>query len=211
MFPLAEAPAAPVPPESAAGGAPLLYWFSQTIGPGRGLEPLVAVLGRINTPCALRLRGLPAPGFPDALRGLARAAGFTGSLAFEPLGPPEAMMTLAASADLGLSLEQSTPLNRDLCLTNKIFTYLLAGMPVALTPTSAQLGLAPALGTAALCLDLARPAEAATVLDAFLGDPARRTSARSAAWRLGRTRYHWEQEIPALLASVETALASPAP
>ena len=211
VFPLAAAPAAPVPPESAAGGPPLLYWFSQTTGPGRGLEPLVAALGRMRTPCSLRLRGLSAPGFPEALRELARSAGFAGPLTFEPLGPPEAMMSLAAPADLGLSLEQTTPLNRDLCLTNKIFTYLLAGVPVAYTPTAAQLGLAPALGEAALRLDLDRPAEAAAALDAFLGDPARRAAARAEAWRLGRTRYHWEHEIPALLASVETALAAPAP
>jgi len=209
VFPLAEAPASPVSPESAAGNPPLLYWFSQTIGPGRGLEPLVGVLGRLKTPCALRLRGLPSPDFPDTLRALARAAGFSGPITFEPLGPPQEMMTLAASADLGLSLEQSSPLNRDLCLTNKVFTYLLAGVPVALTPTSAQLALAPALGGAGLYLDLNRPAEAAATLDTWLGDPVRRAAARSAAWRLGRELYHWEHEIPALLSSVETSLASP--
>jgi hypothetical protein len=205
VFPLSEAPAAPVAPER-PGGLPLLYWFSQTIGPGRGLEPLVVALGRLRHPCALRLRGLPAPGFPDALRSLARETGFTGPVEFAPVGPPAEMARLAAGSDLGLSLEQRAPRNRDLCLTNKIFTYLLAGVPVALSPTAAQLALAPELGAAALPLPVDDPGSAAPALDAFLGDPDRLAAARAAAWRLGHERFNWDLGRATLLDSVRSAL-----
>lgn len=206
VFPRTAAPSAPVPAERPCG-RPLLYWFSQTVGPGRGLEAFVELLGRGNVACTLRLRGLPADGFPEHLRTLARASGFRGSLDFAPIGPPDEMVRLAASADLGLSLEQTRPRNRDLCLTNKIFTYLLAGVPVALTSTSAQRALAADLGAAAVSLDLSSPDQrAAAQFREFLHDPARLAAARTAAWQLGATRYHWESEQAALLASVSDSL-----
>lgn len=205
VFPLREAPLAPVSPER-PGGHSLLYWFSQTVGASRGLEELVATLGLLRTPVALRLRGLPAPGFPDALRTLARSAGFAGTIEFADIGPPSEMARLAATADLGLSLEQSRPLNRDLCLTNKIFTYLLAGLPVALSSTRAQRDLAVDLGAAALQPDFTRPPEAAHLLDSWLTDRDRTAAARSAAWSLARSRYNWEIESRALVASVAAAV-----
>ena len=201
VFPLCEAPSAPVEPERPEGRA-LLYWFSQTIGPGRGLEELIPTLASLQHPVALRLRGLPAAGFPDALRSLARSTGFNGPIDFAPIGPPSEMARLAAGADLGLSLEQTQPLNRDLCLTNKIFTYLLAGIPVALSSTRAQRAIAPELGEAAFLPDFSQPARAATQLDQWLSDPARRASARASAWHAGRTRYNWDAEQQTLLTSL---------
>src|SRR5690606_19088585 len=51
VFPLAEAPATPVVPPPISDARPArLYWFSQTIGPGRGLEAVVAILGKMRTP-----------------------------------------------------------------------------------------------------------------------------------------------------------------
>lgn len=206
VFPLAEAPPAPVPPERPSG-LPLLYWFSQTIGPGRGLKPLISALGRMRAPCVLRLRGIPAEGFPDALRSFARDARFSGRIEFAPVAAPREMVRLAATADLGLSLEQTIPRNRDLCLTNKIFTYLLAGVPVALTATSAQSALAAELGDAALRLDFSRPDDAASTLDSLFASPERLASGRAAAWRLGRSRFNWDHEQQHLLASVSAALS----
>jgi len=206
VFPLSEAPNSPGPRETPEG-LPLLYWFSQTIGPDRGLEALVAALGRLRRPCVLRLRGLPAPGFPEALRALARQSGFGGRLEFAPIAAPHEMARLAAGADLGLSLEQRRPRNRDLCLTNKIFTYLLAGTPVALTPTAAQSDLAGTLGAAALLLDPEDPALTAARLDAFLGDASRRDLATARAWRLAREIYNWDRESEILAREVRQALA----
>jgi glycosyltransferase involved in cell wall biosynthesis len=208
VFPRSQAPAGPHtdPPLQRPAR---LYWFSQTIGPDRGLEPLLNVLALLRTPCDLHLRGLPTAGFVEHLRARAQQVGFKGELRFLPTASAAEMPRLAASADLGLSLEQSTPLNRDLCLTNKIFTYLLAGVPVGLTPTTAQRALARELGDAALLLDLSNPELTAANLDAFLQNPERRTAASDAAWRLGQTRFNWDLEQQTLLRSVDAAFTSP--
>jgi hypothetical protein len=110
------------------------------------------------------------------------------------------MVRLAAGAHLGLSLEQSSPPNRDLCLTNKIFTYLLAGVPVALTPTTAQRALARELGAAALLLAQDDPSSAAATLDRWFA--ADQPGVAATAWRLGQERFNWDREQSILLDAV---------
>lgn len=210
-FPLAEAPAAPVAAAPSGTGRPArLYWFSQTVGPGRGLEQMVAVLGRMGTPAELHLRGFVSDAYRGELQARARAAGCPERIVFLPPGPPREMVRLAAGMDLGLALEQSSPPNRDLCLTNKVFAYLLAGVPQLLSPTSAQTALAPELGRAALLADPGATAETAALLDRWLGDPAGVAVARKTAWDLGRRRYCWDIEQQTLLSAVAAIGTEPA-
>jgi len=208
VFPLAMAPERPIAEPRTPGTPPRLYWFSQTIGPGRGLETFPQILGRMRTTCDLFLRGSPVPGYLDRLRQQAAAAGYRGAIELLPRAAPDEMARLAAGYDLGLALEESTPPNRDLCLTNKLFLYLLAGVPIVYSPTRAQCLFARDVGAAALEADLARPDETARTLDDYFSDPARRSAARTEAWTLARSRYHWDCEKCTLLSSVEAALAT---
>jgi hypothetical protein len=210
VFPLSEAPEKPFDPPPVSSSRPArFYWFSQTIGPGRGLEAILAVVVRMRTPVELRLRGFVQPDYAAHLRELARGAGRGVSIEFLPPAPPAEMTRLAADADLGLSLEQTTPIIRDLCLTNKIFVYLLAGLPQLLSHTSAQAAFARELGSAALAAELGRVDDVAHVLDAFLSDPARIAESRRTAWKLGRSRYNWDLEQTVLLKTVAPHLPQP--
>jgi LmbE family N-acetylglucosaminyl deacetylase/glycosyltransferase involved in cell wall biosynthesis len=210
-FPLAEAP--PPPAASAPVHDPVrFYWFSQTIGPGRGLESVVQLLARLKHPSCLSLRGtLVNDTYAQTLAGIARAAGFSGAIHFLPPAPSADMARLASEHDIGLAIEQSTPLNRDICLTNKLYTYLLAGIPIACTPTRAHLALAHDLGDAACVIDLDEPTQAAAVLDALLSDHPRYAAARLHARHLGQSRYNWENETPLLLSAVAQAVSTPLP
>lgn len=205
VFPLVEAPLQPVSVAPAATPA-TLYWFSQTIGPGRGLEAMVEVLGRMKTPVQLHLRGASAPGYRAALQAVAARSGLRPPLVWHAPAAPHLMVQLAASFHAGLSSEQITPRNRALCLTNKIFTSLVAGSPVVLTDTPAQRALAADLSDAAVLIDVRESAAAATTLDGFFGAPERLTQARAHAWRLGRDRYNWEREQVTFLSCVRAAV-----
>ena len=55
--------------------------------------------------------------------------------------------------------------NRDICLTNKAFTYLLAGIPVLLSRTTAQSELAVELGDATELVDIYDTKGVAAALD----------------------------------------------
>jgi glycosyltransferase involved in cell wall biosynthesis len=195
VFPLADAPATPADtPYLRGDGPPTLYWFSQTVGAGRGLEEVVSAMGRMSTPAVLHLRGIPAAGYRDRLDAHAAAAGVAGRIVWHPPAPPDDMVRLAAGYDLGLALEQTSPPNRAICLTNKAFTYLLAGVPVILSRTPAQDWLAGELDAAGLLIDLSDPAATAASLDRVLGQRADLSLRRTAAWRLGRDQFNWDKE-----------------
>lgn len=203
VFPRSEAPAAPVDPGPISEQRPArLYWFSQTIGAGRGLDAVVAAMARMRTPAELHLRGMTRASYQTQLNEHAAKIGLKRPIQYLPSAPAAEMARLAAGADLGLSTEETQPLNRDLCLTNKIFTYLLAGIPQLLSATSAQKALAPELGAAALVDDLTDSAHTAEQLDDFFGNPARMAAARRKAWDLAQTRYCWEVEQEKFLRSV---------
>src|SRR5262249_35694188 len=142
-----------------------LYWFSQTLGTDRGLESVIAAMGKMHKPVTLTIRGNDLLGSRAKLRSLAAAAGVANAIRFLPLAPPDDMARLAAEHDVGLSTELTTPPNRGICLTNKIFIYLLAGIPALLSNTPAQRDLAPDLGEAARLVDLADVQSIADALD----------------------------------------------
>ena len=207
VFPRSHAPAAPVEPGPISPDRPArCYWFSQTVGPGRGLEAIVNIFARMRTPVELHLRGHADPAYRSRLRLHTAASGLSRPVVFHASEPAGEMVRLAAPFDLGISSEETQPLNRDLCLTNKIFVYLLAGIPQFLSRTRAQAALAPELGDAALLGDLERPDEAARMLDTFFASPARIATARRAAWDLGQQRYCWEVEREPFLAALAKAL-----
>jgi len=207
VFPRSQAPEAPIDPGPISSGRPArIYWFSQTIGPGRGLEEAVAILGLMRTPVELQLRGFPSPGYAEQLNGLAARAGLSRPIRFLEPGAPDEMARLAASADLGLSIEERQPLNRDLCLTNKVFVYLLAGIPQLLSDTAAQRALAPELAEAGILADLRQPVATARQLDEFFSDPGRMASARRKAWELAMSRFCWDVEKSTYLDSVRSVV-----
>ncbi|MEO6053961.1 MAG: hypothetical protein ABIP97_08125 [Chthoniobacterales bacterium] len=204
VFPLAIAPAKPHEGSNSSSGTAIrFYWFSQTVGPARGIEKIAPILNRLSFPWQLDLRGWCDDAYKAQLRAL-----FGDRVRILPPEPPEEMIRLAAEYDAGLSLELTVPRNRDLCLTNKIFTYLLAGIPVILSKTTAQCALAAELGDAAAVIDFNDIDKSAQTLEDFFGDDSRRKISRDHAWHLGQTRFNWDAEKIKFLQTIEHSLAS---
>jgi glycosyltransferase involved in cell wall biosynthesis len=112
------------------------YWFSQTIGPGRGLETLGAALMQVQGDWELHLRGdlrnyqsWFETNFPALIRDRIKLHG--------PVSNAE--LPLASSChDVGLALEIPYCGNKDLTASNKIFEYLRCGLAVIATQTAGQ-------------------------------------------------------------------------
>ncbi len=147
------------------------YWFSQTVGLDRGLQAFIQAMARTTMRVTLDIRGGNRWGHGDRLMELARELGIADSVSLLPMAAPQEMVRLAADYDIGLSLETDVGENRRVCLTNKIFTYLLAGVPVLLSDTPAQYALAPELGAAARIVSLADPAGIAAASIVSPGHP----------------------------------------
>ena len=185
-----------------------LYWFSQTLGPGRGLDDIVAAIGRSAIPAELHLRARPIPAYTERLAQLQAAVAPSLTLVHHDPAPPDRMVELAQGYDLGLSTEQPDVLSRRLCLTNKIFTYLAAGVPVLMTTTPAQVRLADDLGHAAMLYEPGDVDGLATRLAEWIDDAAGRSSARCAARAAAERRWHWQHpdDRGALLGAFRTAI-----
>jgi len=200
-------------PELAPSAGPglRLYWFGQLIGPGRGLEDAVRAAGMSGVPIELHLRGDELHGYVKSLRALARQVAPQLVIVHDAVEPPDLLVeaTRRGRHDVGLALEQTHVFNRTVCLTNKGFTYLLAGLAVAFTDTPGQHALAVDLGEGAF---LAPPGDVAALAAGFArwaNDKALLGRAKRAAWEGAQRRWHWDHDAEkgALLAAVAQALA----
>ncbi|MFM8927875.1 MAG: hypothetical protein ACKOFA_06775, partial [Rhodoluna sp.] len=205
MFPLCQAPAEP----TAAGScpqSPSIYWFSQTIGPDRGLECAVQAIGLSAARPHLHLRGNISDHYLFSLIDLARKFGVEQLLHFHPPASPTQLELLAAQFDMGLVCESGITPNRRIALTNKLFSYTLAGIPALLSDIPAHQAIASEAGQAVVLYRTNDPQSLAMAIDQILvGRPDRLERLRKSAHHLGQTRWNWDTEQSALLACVEAA------
>jgi hypothetical protein len=188
-------------------GALRLYWFSQTLGQGRGLDDVVRAAGDAGRPIELHLRATPIPQYFESLRRLQAAVAPNLRLVVHDASAPDDMVRLAMPYDAGLSCEEPVVVNRRLNLANKIFTYLAAGTPVILSRTPAQEALERDLADAAFGYECGDVSGLARHLDALAVNASLRCGARRAATAAAARRWHWEhpEDRGALLAAVAAA------
>jgi glycosyltransferase involved in cell wall biosynthesis len=200
VFPRANAPLPPGPRGKEPG--PSLYWFSQTIGPGRGLECAVEAIGRSESRAHLYLRGTPARGFDLALRKLAHSGGVGDRVHFLPPVPPTELERTGALFDLGYAGETGFSLNNSFALGNKLFSYLLSGLPTIASDIPAHRALKTKLDCAMAIFPANNPEALAASIDSHLCNPQVLERARAHAWRLGQQKYNWDVEQQQLLSLV---------
>lgn len=198
-------PLQPDPRSGPPGTPPAFFWFSQTLGAGRGLEAFVAAWAHTTQPSRLVLLGEPAAGYADRLLGALPAAK-RALVQLLPLVPPGELPAVIARHDIGLALEDASIVNRDLTITNKIIQYLNAGLAVVASDTAGQrevLAHAPGAGP---LIRLTDTAALTRTLDTILADRAALARAQTAARAAAESHYCWERVAPTLLTAVETAL-----
>jgi glycosyltransferase involved in cell wall biosynthesis len=187
-----------------------LYWFSQTIGPDRGLEDIVRAMGAVpGAPLELHLRGTWARDYEPALRQLAAAAGVPQAhvVAHAP-APADEMVRLAARCDVGLALEPGGTPNSQLAISNKLLTYLMAGVAVVASRTSGQQWVLDRSRGAGWTYAPGDVAQLASILSSCVLDPSARMAARQAARAAAESRFCWEREQDQLLDEVDAVLGS---
>ena len=116
-----------------------LFWFSQTIGKGRGLEDIILALKEMPAgEFSLTLLGNYDESIKKYFSELGRNGNQQVDIKFlHPVSAGE-IFEIAAQHDIGLALETGKDENNKLALSNKIFTYLLAGNAIIFSETKAQ-------------------------------------------------------------------------
>lgn len=118
------------------GGEVKLFWFSQNIGPNRGLEVIVEAMNKVKGNVSLHLLGNNKNmEYYSSLLSISKKPEHIHLIT--PVKPEE-VFKIAADFDIGLASELPLSENRNLCLTNKIFTYVMAGNCILASDTDAQ-------------------------------------------------------------------------
>ena len=94
---------------------------------GRGGALLAEAMGEVQGAVLVFLGGGP---LKPTVKQQVAAAGLDDRIRFLDPVPPDALLPVTASADVGITLLEDTCLNHRFALPNKLFEYLMAGLPV---------------------------------------------------------------------------------
>lgn len=176
-----------------------IHWFSQTVGPGRGLESVFKALEGLQGEWELHLRGglwkyrsWLEKVCPTAVRARLKVHELVG---------PEELPSRIAEHDIGLACEQKTPASRDLTITNKVFQYLQSGLAVVASETAGQKEAAESAPGAMKLYPAEDIGQLRGTLQALVADRKQLKLMRQAAWDAGE-KLCWENEAPPLVEAV---------
>ncbi len=127
-----------------------------------------------------------------------------------PAVPYEELLDWTASADIGLTLfSPDWSISIKLCLPNKLFEYLMAGLPVLTTPLEAIVELVQHYDVGRVVPPL-EPEAIGKAINAFLADSQALSQMRANALKASATDLHWEVESQRLIALYHQLVGVPA-
>lgn len=191
--------------ENTQTGMLKLLWFSQTIGPNRGIDDVIKALQLINKPgIELHLLGNRPPANQNYIEQI-KNSGIL--VVFHDPIHPDNLTAFAAGFDIGLALEPAFSINNDFALSNKLFTYLQAGLAIIASNTTAQklfMDMHPGIGEVYKKGD---HEELAALLSIYSNNPVKLKAYKKEAAQLSQQQYNWETEGQKFLALVKDTLA----
>jgi glycosyltransferase involved in cell wall biosynthesis len=207
VFPRANAPLDPTKAGRARPG-PSIYWFSQTIGINRGLECAISAIAQARSQPHLYLRGFLQSGIKEKLDEIARPVGVADRVHYLPAALGADMERLASEYDIGLVAETGYTENNRIAVANKLFSFLLAGVPVVASDTKAHRGIAEVCNAVVL-YPVDSSLALAKVFDDLLLNPEALEKARYESWEAGQHRYNWDFEQKKLIQAVSSRIGPP--
>ena len=194
----------PPAPDSITGPLKII-WFSQVVGLDRGLKEFIQGL-RLASDVSIELNVLGLCSNEKKATLTAAMNSRKHSLQFHEPRSEKELLQFIGQHEIGLALEHPTPKNRDICRTNKLFTYPLAGCYMLVSHTASQeqfLTEWPETGT---LIDLNTPATIANQLKWCFENREELLARRKASWKLASDTLNWEVESRGLIDVVEKSL-----
>jgi glycosyltransferase involved in cell wall biosynthesis len=173
-----------------------LFWFSQKIGTGRGIEEILKAIGMVNDrSIELHLLGLHESAIVKNLQDKAEMDGIDSNQLFfySPISP-DFLLDFASQFDIGMATETGIPFNREICLTNKIFTYIQSGLAVIASNTKAQIQLLNEYPEAGRIYGKTDAHSLAKSIRYFLDNPGELEASKKSNSLLGIQKFNWEIE-----------------
>jgi glycosyltransferase involved in cell wall biosynthesis len=185
-----------------------LYWYSQVIGPDRGLADALRATALLRPRVRLHVRGQWSSSDYQKVFGREVAAlGIADRVqALSPVSPNQ-LIERAAQHDVGLALEPGDRLNNRIATSNKLFSYMLAGLALAATDVEGQSRILKEAEGAGFLYPSGSPEVLADKLNKWLDDPVALAQAKERSRFFGETRYCWEIESAKFLEVIARVLS----
>jgi glycosyltransferase involved in cell wall biosynthesis len=190
-------------------GAPIVLYQGGVYARSRAFREVIAAVALLDV--HLAIIGFGRDQDLKLIRGWAAEHGVTPKVHLLPPRPFDELVRTAAAASVGLVPVRADNLSNFLGDTNKLFEYLMAGLPVAASDLPEIRVVAtqgnPPVGE---LFDPDSPASIADAITRLLADPAEYELRCREARRLALERFNWNLEERRLLDLYETILPPPA-
>jgi len=181
-----------------------LYWYSQVIGPDRGIEDLINAAGLIKENIQIHLRGNIDENYKKNLVNLARSYNVSNILFFHPQVSSTELFSRCVEHDIGLALEQNVSKSRMLTITNKLFFYMLAGLAVLASNTPGQKILYDKYPNMGLIYEEGNTKELANKIRFFIKNPAKLKEYKRNSFNYATNDLNWEKESHRLISKINS-------
>lgn len=181
-----------------------LFWFSQTIGEKRGLETVIEAMGKLGGgKISLSLLGNCSVKMKNYFLSIAKNNEVGHQLNFLPAVEEKEIVAIAANHHVGLACEVPIVVNRDICLTNKVFMYLLAANAVVFSNTKSQTLFVQENPGIGVVYEQNNAVKLANLLNDYINHPEVLQRQRKHSLQLAKQKLNWEEEQKKLLAIIK--------
>lgn len=108
----------------------IIFIYQGNLGQGRGIHLLLETFKNRKDNSVMVIMG-----HGELENHVKKLATNSPSIFFHPAVPPDKVLDYTASADIGFAMVQNTCLSHDFSMPNKLFEYLMAGLPVIVPPS----------------------------------------------------------------------------
>jgi glycosyltransferase involved in cell wall biosynthesis len=171
-----------------------IHWVSQTLGVDRGLQDIFEASGHLRERVEIHLRGQASEGQKEAVLNLAERCGAAGLVKLDPVIEHDAVIQSMGEYDVGLALERPDHQSYSRTVTNKVFSYLLAGLAIAATDTPGQREVLDQVPAAGFLYPAGNSRVLAEKLQNWINNPTSLFTAKQAAWDAARATFCWDVE-----------------
>lgn len=168
------------------------------LGPGRGIDVLIAAIAHLPADAAVVLLG-QGP-LADEFARQAEEPDRRGRLFVVPAVPISEVPSWLGDADVGVIPFQPVDRNNLLATPNKLFEYMAAGVPMVVSDFPEMRRIVNETGSG-LAIDPGDPRSIAAAIVELLEEPAdRRAARRVSARQAAESTYNWQTQVSGLIA-----------
>ena len=156
---------------------------------GRGIEKIIESIKLIKSNICIVFMGYGT--LVDYIRD--KMEEYPDKIYYKSAVPPSNVLSYTASADIGLCLIENTCLSYYYCLPNKLFEYLMAGLPIIISNFPEMERVVRKEHNCGLTVDPSSPEEIASKIDELINN--RNLFEKfKANTRLAAQKYNWENQ-----------------